>query len=486
MVNAEPFMIRFSLILTFAAYALANEPLVVESVAVTGADVHVQLETQVGQPYDADAVRRDVRYLWGLGRFNDVRAEMSEESGGAAVRFAVAPKPILRLHEVRMEPHSFGFQHNLKEGAAIDDFQAQQLAAQTEKELKLQGYRHARVSYEFVPAVRHEVDLRLNIDAGTAVRVKHLEFTGDLALKPKELRGTLSALRTRPMIPGIWKLLPDYSPEAVDADVARLRSLYLSKGYFDASVSANDAAIEGKDATVSLEVHAGPQFQVRGVEMAKLCPCLIAQRRAAERQGILDFNAALHVDREGSQPIADASTKVELGEPFHVRRIDFYGLHRYSDTTARRNMLLDEGGLLDQYLLRKSVARLEETNLFEDLQSRDIVIQRLDSQHIADIKIRLRERKIGSWRLSGPVGPASIAGPLQASIMARLPAWGRGLLELSTYTASISLLAFAQPIIPALAVKKFVPLFALTRGFLPGDPWKSGFAICRNSDGRAD
>jgi outer membrane protein assembly factor BamA len=469
-------MIRLSLILAIAACAMANEPLVVERVTVTGADIHVNLQTQVGRLYDASAIEQDVRYLWGLGRFDDVRVEMAEDSGGATVHFAVAPKPRMVLREIRMEPHSFGMQPKLPEGSRIDEFQAHQIAGQIEQQLKLQGYRQAQVSYRFVPAGKEQVDLRLDVDAGTAVRVKRVEFAGDLGLKPKDLRGSLSALRTKPMIPLLWKILPDYSPEAVDADAARLRSQYLSKGFFDAGVSVDETAIHGKDATVRFELQSGPRFQVHGVDMTKVCPCLIAQRREAERRGVLDFTAAIHVEREGAAE-AEVITKVEEGEPFRVRRIDFLGLHRYSDTTARRNLLLDEGAPLDQYLLRKSVARLSETHLFEDMQSSDIVIQRHDAEHVADIKLRLKERKSGSWRLSGPVGPFSIAGPLQASVMARLPPWGQGILELSTYTASISLLAFAQPIIPALAVKKFVPLFALTRGFIPGDPWRTGFAV---------
>jgi outer membrane protein insertion porin family len=471
-------MIRPLLLLT-ALTALANEPLVVESVAVTGADLHVNLETQVGRPYDAAAVERDVRYLWALGRFDDVRVEMTMQPTGAAIRFAVALKPRLRLHEIRMQPHSFGFQPKLPEGSGIDDFQAHQLAMETEKELKLQGYQQARVSYQFTPAPRQEVDLRLNIEAGTALRVKQVEFAGSLGLQPKELRGTLGPLRSKTMIPLLWHILPDYSPEAVDAGVARLRSLYLARGYFDARVSTGDAAIRGKDATVRIDIDAGPRFEVRGTDLTKLCPCLMAQRRQAERQGILDFTAGIHVEREGAQPAATVTTRIDSGQPYRVRRVEFFGLHRYSDTTVRRNFLLDEGAPLDQYLLRKSIARLSRTHLFNEVESRDIVIQRNDAGHFADIKLRLTERKAGSWSLSGPVGPASIAGPIRASLMSRLPPWGQGMLELSTYTASVSLMAFQQPIIAALAsgTRKFVPVFALTRGFLPGDSWRSGFVI---------
>ena len=135
-------MIRYLWIAVSGACALANEPLVVESVAITGADVHVNLETQVGRPYYAAAVQRDVRYLWALGRFDDVRAEVTQQGGAAAVHFTVAPKPRLKLHEIRMQPHSFGMQPKLPEGSDIDDFQAHQLAMEIKKQLKQAALLH--------------------------------------------------------------------------------------------------------------------------------------------------------------------------------------------------------------------------------------------------------------------------------------------------------------------------------------------------------
>jgi len=443
-----------------AAIAFAHEPLIVDSVTFSGAGLHVNLETQVGRPYDPAAVERDVRYLWNLGRFDDVRVELD----GASVRFLVKPSRRYAIHEIRYSPHSYGFQRTLPEGTVIDDNRAREIAAGMEHELRMQGYREARVSYVFTPASRHEFDLRIRIDAGRAIRIQHLEFEGDLALNPKQLHRALHGLH-------------DYSPEAVNAGVARLQSLYLAKGFFDARISAGDAAIDGKNATVRIHVDAGPRFQVRGLDLTKLCPCLMAQRRDAERRGILDFTPSLRVERRAGGASADLTTHIDLGEPFAIRRIEFFGLHRHSDSTARRSLLIDEGAPVDPYLLRKSLARITQSKLFNPLESRDIVIQRYDALHLADIKIRLTERKFGSWNLSGPVGPASIAGPIRAAITARLPPWGQGVFELSTYTASVGLVAWQQPLIAALAVKKFVPIFALTRGFLPGDSWRSGFAI---------
>src|SRR2546430_11444246 len=46
-----------------------------DALPISGTRLDVHLASQVGRPYDAADVARDVRYLWNTGRFDDVRVE---------------------------------------------------------------------------------------------------------------------------------------------------------------------------------------------------------------------------------------------------------------------------------------------------------------------------------------------------------------------------------------------------------------------------
>src|SRR5205085_7943737 len=100
-----------------------------------------------------------------------------------------------------------------------------------------------------------------------------------------------------------------------------------------------------------------------------LCACLLAARREANRRGVLDFDARLTIRRSapGGMPSTDLTVGGAEGLPYRTRRIEFTGNHRYSDTTARRNLLLDEGQPLDEGVLRKSIARLNQNTQFEHI-----------------------------------------------------------------------------------------------------------------------
>jgi Surface antigen variable number repeat len=394
------------------------------------------------------------------------------------VVFQTTPRRFFTIHEVRLEPNTFGLRIAMPEGARIDRERAYDTALDARRRLQERGFPNAQVSYELSPAGRGEVDLKLKIDPGDAVHVGAVEFGGDSAIPPAELQHALWALRSRRILPGIphlwngWVLLPSFATSAVDSDIARLRSYYFFKGYFDSDVRSTEEYTGGISARVTIEVHAGAKH---AAVPRDFCSTLFAERRAAERRGLLDFSVTADVDSAGQ-----LTWSTEPGQQYRVGRIQFAGNRHYSDAFVRRNFIMDEGEPFDDQRLRKSLARLNRTNLFESIDDHSIGILRNAETATADVDIRLTERKRGSWNISGPVGPASFAGPLQASIGTHLPRWGRGILELSTYTASYSVFAFASPLIPALKVatnKLWIPVLSLQRPYTPGEGWRSGFAI---------
>lgn len=448
----------------------------VVSVTVPGTSLQVNLATQVGRPYDAKTVEKDVRYLWGLGRFDDIRVEAARHAEGVAVVFRASVTPHLFLHEVRIQPNTYGLDLKVPEATPVTPLSAHRIALDAQRQLNQEGYQGARIRYLLAPAAHGEVDLKLTVDIGDAIRVKEVRFEGD-----SRLRGNLQALRIRRMLPGVpflwsgWRLLPSYSQEAIDADVAHLHSLYVGKGFFDARVRPGAVDLQGKDARVSIVANPGPHYDLD----PGLCPSLFSQRRESQGRGALDFKVKLDAGH------LDIGAVIERGRPYRVGRLEFEGSHHYRDGTIRANFLLDEGDVFDEHLLRKSIARLNRAMLFENIDAKSVVVQPDEKTGFADVTVHLKERKRGSWNLSGPVGPMSLAGPLEASIGTRLPAWGRGLLELSTCTASIGMFAFAHPLLPILnAPKRFTPILLLQRPFTPAGGWKTGFTVAPQLGGR--
>ena len=198
----------------------------------------------------------------------------------------------------------------------------------------------------------------------------------------------------------------------------------------------------------------------------ELCACLLEARQIAESQGRINFSA--DVAYAGGDPPVDASARIWMGSAYAVGRITFAGHSTVNDSTLRRAILVYERDLFDVVKLRRSLARINAMGLFEPLSIADIVVARHDDGVTADVTIPLHERRRRWWSLSGPLIPG--IGSLQASIASRLPPWGRGVLDSSTYVIRLNLLGFILPI------AKAAPL-VLERPVVAGQEWLSGFVV---------
>ena len=514
----------FLLVLLFDHALWAADSSFIQTLQIHGSRRPFEIETRAGQTFDPTRIERDVRRLWATGWFDDIRVESSESEEGIELVFTLAEKRRLHLRRVEFEPENERQPLGLQEGMPVNAVLAKRVAAALRRQLFEQGHADATVEAEVVPVGFRQADLRVRVERGRHYRVKEVRFSGSLGLKPEELRGALRATRARRLTPAVsplwrgWRLLAPLSQRRLQADVERLQSLYLSRGYFDARVgiAAVDTA-EGK-ATVTMQVDSGPRYRVERLEVAgvesieeillqpdgtfssqELCQFLLEARRKSEKEGKFGFTAGLEVkttseslrDTRGTDskqggsaetsavadPWVALMARIETGTVYRVRRIEFWGNHAVSDSTLRRALLLEEGDLFDQGRLRHSLARLAS---IEPVEGSNVRLKLAPEDHLVDLSILVKEKPRGRWALSGPLGPVTAFGHLQFTIGSRLPSLGYGPLELSTYRATFSLLASFSPLAGLLSLvpqTEWQPLVALERPYLPGQRWHSGFLL---------
>jgi hypothetical protein len=488
-------------------------PATVSQVTIEGAPAEFPLETKAGEPLDQTKIDHDVKALWAARRPSDVRVE--EQPDGAVV-FHVEERHTVTLRKVTVDPPTPGLKPGVEPGQEIDAEMAQRIATELRKQLVHSGFVDAKVDTDLVPVSGGKADLLIDIEKGRSVDVKTVTFSGDLGVKEKDLRGALQATKPTtilPRVPGVWNgwhILRGYNEDTVPADIGNLKSFYYRRGFFDADVTAAPVDASVDKAHVDFDIDAGSRYAVRNFtlsapdgerpvgglnlpgenvrgQMAAACRDLLAERRKYERTGVLDFDARIEVlpapAPEGADPAlkwADLRATIQPGPAYETGRITFKGNKRFSEAVLRGTLKLDEGDPLDQMKLRRSLARLNQTGFFEPLSERDVIVSTPPKAGPADITIWVKEKKKRNWSFSGPVGPMSIAGPLEFSLGSRLPSWGQGAFDLSTFLISAKLFYFAKPMglfLPFLPNKRFVPIIELSRPAIPGQTFLSGVDI---------
>src|ERR1017187_4585055 len=74
--------------------------------------------------------------------------------------------------------------------------------------------------------------------------------------------------------------------------------------------------------------------------------------------------------------------------PHRVGRIEFTGNHHYKDVILRRILPIQEGGRFDERLLRKSIANLNRTSMFESIDAKHVVGEPNEKTGLADMTVR--------------------------------------------------------------------------------------------------
>lgn len=461
-----------------------------KEVSIVGAPLGLELETRPGAPLDPAALRRDVRALWASGRYSDLQVLFNSER--SQVHFDLEPAPRYRLRSVLFEPRSQARKLALEPGAEVDAGSARRMAAELQSGLRSRGFREARVKAEWIPVGAGRADILFRVEPGEKVRVSDIRI-------PRPLRKEVRALAPTTLLPG-WRLSKAFTSGRLIEAVGRLRAALLADARFDSSVRHSIEPATPRRLAVTFDVDPGPRYAVEEALLTTLdgarldltapdgrlskealCSVLYDERNKAESEGRLDFAAHLEIrplpptDQEPHRAAITAS--VTAGEPFRIRWIELEGAPSVRDETLRKALKLEEGDLLNAALLRRSIARLNRFSFLEPVSAEDVAVTKARSGQV-DLTFRLRKQDPRRWTIGGPLGPVALFGPIHGKLETRLPAWGRGLLELSTYTVGGWLTS-----VPELVLKNDVwvwqsvwrPSLALSRPALPGRPWTSGY-----------
>ncbi|MES4786336.1 MAG: hypothetical protein C4294_11525 [Nitrospiraceae bacterium] len=208
-----------------------------------------RLTLKVGDPYTAEAIRDQIRRIYEMGFFEDVRIEAEPAVGGAAVVFVVKEKPFIT--EIVFDGNENLSDDKLKEKITIrsQSFLDQQQAKESAERIRLayqeDGYYNAQVIPIIQSLDEDRKRLTFFIKEGERARIKTVNFDGAQAVTKREL---FKVMATREWVSLFETLLGKGLPslftdagilkrEELANDAERIREVYMNKGYLNVQIS---------------------------------------------------------------------------------------------------------------------------------------------------------------------------------------------------------------------------------------------------------
>jgi outer membrane protein insertion porin family len=417
-------------LLAFTAPAFADA--VIESIEVNGAKriepetIKLQLKSKVGRAIDPLHVRADIRSIWQLGVFADVRVDTKElPSGNHALVIDVEERPALR--KVLVSGHDgLGLDKindviDLKPGNVIDVALVTKNRDKIAELYQHEGYYLSEVDYELKGAGKTEVDVVFNVVEHAKIRVRDVEFVGNKALSADDLREVMA---TRP--PNALSFFNDsgiYRRNVLYRDLEILTARYLDAGYATIKIGTPSLRLsrDKKFMHVTIPIEEGPKYSFGAVDYrgdllgdvaahekmtgaragATFSRTLVEKDRKAleahyQDQGYAHANVSPKMRADHTKHAVELVYEVVRGKRAYIERIGIHGNSKTRDKVIRREMKIGEGEMFNNTKIERSRRRIMALGYFENVT---LSTSRGSSDEFVVINVEVIERRTGQFQV---------------------------------------------------------------------------------------
>lgn len=382
--------------------------------------VRAQVEVQPGQDYNPRAIARDIRRLYELGHFLNIRADVQPDNGGVALTYVVEEKQIISeikiLGAKKIKPRRVQGVLTLRQGST---FLPEAFESERDAILKLyasKGFANTSVDLTAEKVGPSKVRLIYSINEGRKARLTQITFVGNQNVPSKVLRKAMKTKKAR------WFLGGKFSDELFEEDLRRILDAYGDRGYLEATVDKTqvDFAPNGKKMALTVYVTEGAQYHVAQTDIANAVvfdkdelenvisvhpgdvhnKSQVAQdaellTKGYQDSGYVNAKVVPQVTLDKENKTTHIVHNVSEGDLKYVRQVEITGNSVTRDDVIRRYLTITPGERYDGTAVSLSQRRLENTRYFDKVR---ITLHDLeDNPLFSDLLVDVEEGDTGTF-----------------------------------------------------------------------------------------
>lgn len=399
------------------------------------------LSSKVGDSFSAEKTNEDVKSIYRIGIFQDVKVETVKTDKGISLIYTVVEKPIVRAI-------SFTGNKELASDKLRDaiDLKANTvfsggLLAKSVKKIKTlyadEGYYLAEVDSSTISSGKNGIRVTFSVKEGDKVLIKKISFEGNKVFSPRKLRKQMETKEK-------WFLSwitgsGAYKEEVLKNDVNRIADLYYNKGYVNVKVGEPQVTLlpDKSGLLVNIGITEGDQFRTGSVDFkgdlleskdvlqskVKLKSGEIFSREvlrgdvftltdvyADKGYAFTNVSPLSKIDQE--KKTVDITYDFEKGEKIYIERINVSGNTKTRDKVIRREFKLAEGDLYNSTALKRTKQNLSNLGFFEEAS---IAPAKGSASNKLNLNTEVKEKSTGQFSIGagysssdGIIGQGSI------------------------------------------------------------------------------
>jgi outer membrane protein insertion porin family len=429
------------------------------------------IQTRRGDVFLARSLSEDLRSVYQMGYFDDIRIEAEDGPDGKVVTFAVTEKPTVRQVEIAgnrvYDDKELRENLTIQTGAILNVFAIQRNVQRIEALYRDKNYHNVEVSYEVTPLDNNQADVSFVISEGDKVRIRNIQFVGNQAYDDDDLKDLMKTSER-----GFWSWITasgDLNRDDLNQDVARLTAFYHNSGYIEARVGEPAIEYEESWINITIRIDEGARYRVGSVDVVGdlvrpkdelLAPLAIPETeffsREVVRNDVLTLNdlysdegyayadIAPTINRREAERVVDLTFRIDQGRQVFFERIRISGNSKTRDKVIRRELRVVEGGRYSNQGLQRGLRNLRRLDFFEDIK---VNTRRGSAADKMLLDIEVTEKPTGTFSFGG--GFSSTEGVFGMASISQRNLFGLGqILRLRAEVGGITTrftLSFTEP-----------------------------------------
>jgi len=400
---------------------------VVGNKAISANVIISKLKTRIGSAYQENIISDDLKRLYLLGFFSDIKIDTQDYKDGLKVIINVVERPIIEkitfsgINIITMKEDKLKQQLKSRQTQYLDYPSLAEDARILKKMYEKIGYSQAGITYKVdLNAEKNKARIEFTVVEGRKVRIKDIIITGNKNFSSGRILKLLKTKRAWFFNAGVLK------DEVLTEDIARIKSFYQREGFTDAAVDYEVKPDAKKPYLlfIAIKITEGEKYLVGSVIikgnkdiaekeiLSRLSDCIPGKVFAQEalKKDIANVQG-LYFDRGYISALVQESTIVNTGsgrvdityaitenQIVYVDKIKIRGNIKTKDLVIRRELRIHPGEKFDGEKLRRSKERLTNLGYFDEISYDTEETGEPDKKNLA---VDVKETKTGSFSFGG-------------------------------------------------------------------------------------
>src|SRR5262245_116638 len=425
--------------------------------------IKYNLQTKTNDQFNPNVIRRDIKTLYALGHFDDIRVEEDQGKSGKIIIFRVTETKLIRrvkydglksvtnsevLDKLREKKAS------ISQESPYDPTKIRKAETIIKMMLAEKGHQDATIEATTEDIPPNSIAVTFKVTEGPKVRIEKINIAGNKVFSDGQIKKSMKLIKeTSPIT--VFNSKDTYFDLKLADDLTRIRMLYAEHGYVRANVL--DPVVETKSHKVmrtlpfirapfpfgvplplwkktvdryyiTINVEENDQYRVGEVKVtgAKQFPEVVIQailglvpgevfneerlrksfdnlKKLYGSRGYINFTAVPLQDFDETKKVVNLNINVDEERQYYVNRISFAGNTTTRDKVIRREVMVEEGQVFNSSLWDMSLQRLNQLGYFEEVKTEDAEVKPSATEPQVDINLKVKEKGRNSIGFNGGV-----------------------------------------------------------------------------------